>query len=303
MATLSVKNLFKHYKGAKYISARNISFEVKEGEIFGFLGINGAGKSTTIKCITGIIPFTSGTVEICGHDLAKNPMQAKQSFGFVPDNHAVYDKLTGTEYVNYLADLYKVPAEERKERFESLCKIFNMEHAVNNQIMSYSHGMKQKISIIGALIHSPKLWILDEPMVGLDPQSIFEVKNYMREYAKAGNSVFFSSHNLDTVERLCDRAIVVHGGRVIKEFDMNDYRKTGKTKKGKTLEEEFIEITQAQTVEQNKFKTLLKQQEAELAEKHGALKAHFMIVKQVKQEVEKEIKEIENNLDSNKDSI
>ena len=174
MATLNVSHLFKLYQNAKYISARNISFEVRAGEIFGFLGVNGAGKSTTIKCITGIIPFTSGKIEICGHDIRDNPYDAKRNFGFVPDNHAVYDKLTGTEYVNYLADLYKVPAADRKKTFDKLVGLFNLENAVNNQILSYSHGMKQKISIIGALIHSPKLWILDEPMVGLDPQSIFE---------------------------------------------------------------------------------------------------------------------------------
>jgi len=284
MAILKVKNLFKHYKNAKFVSARNISFDVNEGEIFGFLGINGAGKSTTIKCITGIIPFTSGKIEICGHDIVEDAQNAKKNFGFVPDNHAVYDKLTGLEYINYLADLYKVPAEERKETFEKLIKIFNLEHAVNNQIMGYSHGMKQKISIIGALIHSPKLWILDEPMVGLDPQSIFEVKEYMREYAKKGNSVFFSSHNLDTVEKLCDRAVIVHGGRVIKDIDLNEYRKSGKS-----LELEFIELTQTETKKQNKNRAALKQAEAELAEQHGKIKASKMIMKEVRAELEKEI--------------
>lgn len=296
MATLKIKHLFKHYKNAKHISARNITFEVREGEIFGFLGINGAGKSTTIKAITGIIPFTAGKVEVCGFDLETDPMNAKKNFGFVPDNHAVYDKLTGVEYVNYLADLYNVSKEDRKERFESLVKIFNMEHAAGNQIMSYSHGMKQKISIIGALIHGPKLWILDEPMVGLDPQSIFEVKNYMREYARAGNSVFFSSHNLDTVERLCDRAVIVHGGRVIKEIDLNEYRK-----EKRDLEKEFIEITQKETAKQNKEKTALKEREAELATQHGKVKASRMIIKEIQEELNNEIKTILGpDLDSDK---
>jgi len=293
-STLTVKNLFKHYKNAKYISARNINFEVSEGEIFGFLGINGAGKSTTIKCITGIIPFTSGNIEICGHDIFLDPYNAKRNFGFVPDNHAVYEKLTGAEYINYLADLYRVPSDKRKENFERMTKLFNLESAVNNQIMSYSHGMKQKISIIGALIHSPKLWILDEPMVGLDPQSIFEVKNFMKEYAKAGNSVFFSSHNLDTVERLCDRAVIVHGGQVIKEIDLEDYRKTGKN-----LEKEFIELTQNATIEQNKQKERLRKQEEELATKYNKLKASRMIIAQVKTEMEVEI----DNLDTGKTAV
>jgi len=299
LATLKVQNLFKHYKNSKYISARNISFEVQEGEIFGFLGINGAGKSTTIKSITGIIPFTAGKIEICGHDLQGDPMNAKMGFGFVPDNHATYEKLTGMEYVNYLADLYRVSAEDRKERFEALCKIFNMEHAVNNQIMSYSHGMKQKISIIGALIHAPKLWILDEPMVGLDPQSIFEVKNYMREYARAGNSVFFSSHNLDTVERLCDRAVIVHGGRVIKEIDLSEYRK-----KKIDLEKEFIEITQAETKNQNEQRAVMRAREEELAAQYGKVKASRMIINEVMEELKNEIKPIlATDLDSDQDSI
>jgi len=281
---LIVKNLFKHYKNAKYISGRDISFTVHEGEIFGFLGINGAGKSTTIKCITGISPITAGEVEVCGHSIIRDQYNAKKNFGFVPDNHAVYEKLTGVEYVNYLADIYKVDPDERRATFETLAKIFNMENAVNNQIMSYSHGMKQKISIIGALIHSPKLWILDEPMVGLDPQSIFEVKNFMREYAKKGNAVFFSSHNLDTVERLCDRAVIIHGGRVIKEIDLHEYRTSHRN-----LEEEFIAITQEETKKQNEQRKALRQKEEELAKKYGKVKAGRMIIKEVRNELETEI--------------
>ena len=289
MATLKVKNLFKLYQNAKYISARNISFEVREGEIFGFLGVNGAGKSTTIKCVTGIIPFTAGKIEICGHDIKDDPYNAKRSFGFVPDNHAVYDKLTGSEYVNYLADLYKVPAELRTANFDKLVRIFNLENAVNNQILSYSHGMKQKISIIGALIHSPKLWILDEPMVGLDPQSIFEVKNYMKEYVKNGNSVFFSSHNLDTVEKLCDRALIVHGGTVVGLVDLKEYRE-----KGKSLEDEFIQATKDAAARLSDARAMLKAEEAALAEKLGKRKAGKLIQKKVRDSVMKEIEETKN---------
>ena len=284
MAILKVKNLFKHYRNAKYISARNVSFEVQEGEIFGFLGINGAGKSTTIKCITGIIPFTSGQIEICGHDIVEDAYNAKKNFGFVPDNHAVYDKLTGVEYINYLADLYDVPKDLRRANFDMLVDKFNMRNHVSNQIASYSHGMKQKISIIGALIHSPKLWILDEPMVGLDPQSIFEVKEYMKEYAKAGNSVFFSSHNLDTVERLCDRAVIVHGGKVIRDIDLREYRRCNCD-----LEKEFIELTKAATATQNKMRQELGEKEDMLAKEHGKMKANKMIIKQIKDELASEI--------------
>ena len=278
--TLSVKNLYKVYQSAKYISARNISFEVAEGEIFGFLGVNGAGKSTTIKCITGIIPFTAGKISVCGHDIQQNPMEAKMNFGFVPDNHAVYDKLTGSEYVSYIASIYKVDKEIFQERFDELVKKFNLENAINNQIMSYSHGMKQKISIIGALIHQPKLWILDEPMVGLDPQSILEVKNYMREYAKAGNSVIFSSHNLDTVERICDRALIIHGGTVIALVDLEQYRKTGKS-----LEDEFMKLTEESKKKIGQERANLLKEESELAKTHGKRKAGRIMQKKIQQEV------------------
>ncbi|MCL2847328.1 MAG: ABC transporter ATP-binding protein [Firmicutes bacterium] len=280
MPTLKVKNLYKVYKGAKFISAKNISLEVNEGEIFGFLGVNGAGKSTTIKCITGIIPFTAGKIEICGHDIVESAFEAKRSFGFVPDNHAVYDKLTGSEYVSYIASIYKVPKEEYQERFDTLVKKFNLQNSINNQIMSYSHGMKQKISIIGALIHKPKLWILDEPMVGLDPQSILDVKNYMKEYAASGCSVIFSSHNLDTVEKLCDRAVIIHGGIVIADINLKEYRE-----KGMDLEEEFMKLTAKAREEIDKIRAELLVQERELAEKIGKRKAAQIMQKKIMDEV------------------
>jgi len=284
MSTLKVKNLYKVYQNAKYISARNISFEVVDGEIFGFLGVNGAGKSTTIKCITGIIPHTAGKIEICGHDIKKDPFKAKSSFGFVPDNHAVYDKLTGREYVSYIASIYKVPSFEFKPRFDELVAKFNLQNSINNQIMSYSHGMKQKISIIGALIHKPKLWILDEPMVGLDPQSILDVKNYMREYAAAGNSVIFSSHALDTVEKLCDRALIIHGGTVIALIDLKEYRE-----KGLSLEEEFMKLTGEARVKIDKIRADLLEEEKRLAVSMNKRKASKIMQRRIQKEVFEEI--------------
>ncbi|MCL2234420.1 MAG: ABC transporter ATP-binding protein [Firmicutes bacterium] len=284
---LKVKNLFKVYKNAKYISARNVSFEVREGEIFGFLGVNGAGKSTTIKCITGIIPYTAGKIEICGFDIKDDPFNAKRSFGFVPDNHAVYDKLTGSEYISYIASLYKVPKEEYQGRFDRLVEKFNLKNSINNQIMSYSHGMKQKISIIGALIHEPKLWILDEPMVGLDPQSILDVKNYMREYAESGNSVIFSSHALDTVEKLCDRALIIHGGTVIALIDLKEYQE-----KGLSLEDEFMRLTKEARIKIDKVRADLLKEEEELSQKMGKRKAGKAIQKKIHDEVFKEMEAI-----------
>lgn len=284
---LSVNNLFKVYQNAKYISARNVSFEINAGEVFGFLGVNGAGKSTTIKCVTGIIPFTAGSIKVCGYDIKTQAFDAKKSFGFVPDNHAVYDKLTGSEYVSYIAAIYKVPKEVYQQRFDMLVKKFNLGHAVNNQIMSYSHGMKQKISIIGALIHEPKLWILDEPMVGLDPQSILEVKNYMKEYAKAGNAVLFSSHNLDTVEKLCDRALIIHGGSVIAVIDVKEYCKSGKS-----LEDEFMRLTQEASKNIGKVRMELLKEEEELANTHGKRKAGKLMQRKIQKEVFDEIARI-----------
>lgn len=236
---LKLENVCKKYKNSNVYSVRNLSFEVKEGEIFGFLGKNGAGKSTTIKSITGIIPFDSGTIEICGHDIKKEPLACKLNIGYVPDNHAVYENLTGKEYVNYMANLYNVKKEDTEKRLKKFVKLFNMQHAINNQIRSYSHGMKQKICIIAALIHEPKLWILDEPLMGLDPQSAYDIKCYMKEHKKQGNTVFFSSHNIDMVEKLCDRVAIINKGRLIKIINVEEFMRKSKI----SLEEYFLKLT------------------------------------------------------------
>lgn len=235
---LVVQNLVKKYPNAKFISANNISFEVRDGEIFGFLGKNGAGKSTTIKCITGIIPFDSGSVTINGHDIIKDPIRAKMNMGYVPDNHNVIDKLTGREYVNYVADLYRVDRLSRVERIRYFSRIFNLEKAMDVQIKSYSHGMKQKICIMAALIHEPKVWILDEPMMGLDPQSTADIIGYMQEHSRKGNSVFFSSHNLDIVKRLCHRVAIVNAGQIVEVLEL-----AGNEENQNRLEEVFFQAT------------------------------------------------------------
>ena len=235
---LKVSNLTKKYPKSDRYSVHDISFELKPGEIFGFLGQNGAGKSTTIKCITGIIPFDSGTIEICGHDIVKDPIGAKMQMGYVPDNHSVYEKLTGREYVNYVADIYKVSKERRTEIYNYYIELFKLQEAQDKQIKSYSHGMKQKICIISTLIHDPKLWILDEPMIGLDPQAIAEIISIMKEHVAKGNTVFFSSHNLDLVKRLCDRCAVVNRGEMVDFFDLKDNEENKKN-----LEERFFKIT------------------------------------------------------------
>ncbi len=234
---LKIENLRKKYPHSERYSVDGLSIEVKEGEIFGFLGKNGAGKSTTIKCLTGILPFDEGKIEICGHDVRKEPIKAKMNLGYVPDNHSVIEKLTGREYVNYVADVYKV-GKEREERLDKYLDLFNLRFAVDRQIKSYSHGMKQKICIAAALIHEPKLWVLDEPMMGLDPQSMAEIVLYMQEHCAKGNTVFFSSHNLDLVKKLCHRVAIINDGKLIEVMEL-----AGNKENQARLEETFYTAT------------------------------------------------------------
>ncbi len=232
---LVLKDVSKRYGNNKTFAVENISFEVKEGEILGFLGPNGAGKSTIIKCVVGIQPATSGDIEINGYDIEKQPVKAKMQFGFVPDHYALYENLTGREYVNYIADLYGVSIEDRNERLFKLIKNLNMQDSFDNQIKTYSHGMKQKIAIMSALVHNPKLWILDEPLTGLDPISIYQVKECMRNHAKDGNIVFFSSHIIDIVEKLCTRIIILNNHKIEADITIDKLRK-----KGVSLEEFYL---------------------------------------------------------------
>lgn len=255
---LEISNLSKKYKNSKFYSVRNLSFTLKEGEIFGFLGKNGAGKSTTIKCITGILPFEEGKIKVCGYDISKNPIEAKLNIGYVPDNHAVYENLTGREYVNYMGNIYRVSKEDIEERTEKFARLFSMEHAMDNQIRSYSHGMHQKICIIAALIHNPKFWVLDEPLMGLDPQSTFEIREYMKEHKKLGNTVFFSSHNIDMVEKLCDRVAIMNKGQLMEIIDVKKFLKESEV----PLEEYFLNMTKdkkAKTIWVEDKKTLRRQ--------------------------------------------
>ena len=209
-----LRGFSKKYGSNKHYSVDHVSFEVKGGEVFGFLGPNGAGKSTIIKSIVGIQTITSGSIEICGYDVDKQPVMAKMNTGFVPDHYALYENLTGREYINYIADLYQVSQEYRDETIEKYVARFQLSGAFDNQMKTYSHGMKQKIAIMAALVHNPKVWILDEPLTGLDPTSIFEVKECMKEHAAKGNIVFFSSHIIDIVEKICDKIAIIKGGKL-----------------------------------------------------------------------------------------
>ena len=211
---IEIKNVSKSYiKDVKSVDSLNL--EIKDGEIFGFLGPNGAGKTTTIRMITGILEPDGGDILIDGYSIRSNPIEAKKRFGFVPDSPDIFLKLKGIEYLNFLAEIYNVPIEERVERIENLTKKFEIYKDLDNPIESYSHGMRQKIVICGALISNPKNWILDEPMTGLDPKSSYDLKEMMRKHTKNGNSVFFSTHILDVAERLCDRVGIINKGKLI----------------------------------------------------------------------------------------
>ena len=211
---IAIKHFCKRYGSNTHYSVNDVTFTVNGGEIFGFLGPNGAGKSTIIKSMVGIQTITSGNIEICGYDAEKQPVMAKLNTGFVPDHYALYENLTGREYVNYIADLFQVGQKERDARIEKYVERFQLVGSIDNQMKTYSHGMKQKITIMSALVHNPKVWILDEPLTGLDPTSIHEVKECMKEHAAHGNIVFFSSHIIDVVEKICDRIAIIKKGKL-----------------------------------------------------------------------------------------
>lgn len=223
---VSVNNVYKRYSSKADYAIQNINFDLEAGEIVGILGHNGAGKSTTLKCITGMLPFEKGEIKICGHSVKSDPILAKKNFGFVSDNHAVFERMTGREYLNFLADIYGVEPTLRDERINDFQQIFSLGKSLNYIINSYSHGMKQKICLMGSILHQPKLWILDEPMTGLDAKIAQALKNYIKEYGEAGNTVIFSTHNLDVVEKVCTRAIFITEGKLTLDMNIVDYKKS-----------------------------------------------------------------------------
>lgn len=236
---IEIKNVSKKYKkNDKVID--NLNLEIKDGEIFGFLGPNGAGKTTTIKMITGILEIDDGDIFIDNISIVKNPIEAKKCMGLVPDNPDAFLKLKGIEYLNFIADVYDVSTEDRIQRIKELSEKFEIIDVLNNKIESYSHGMRQKLIIIGVLLHDPKNWILDEPMTGLDPKSSFELKNMMREHANKNNTVFFSTHILDVAERLCDRIGIIDKGKLLFVGTYEEMK--NELKENKSLEELFMEI-------------------------------------------------------------
>ena len=241
---LVLKNFTKRYGTSDVYAVKDANLEVCGGQIYGFLGPNGAGKSTIIKSIVGIQTITGGAIEVCGYDVATQSVQAKRQIGFVPDHYALYERLTAREYINYVADLYEVSKADRDERLEKMIKRFELEFAIDNPIRTYSHGMKQKVTIMAALIHNPKVWILDEPLTGLDPNSIFQVKECMKEHAEAGNIVFFSSHIIDVVERICDKIAIIRKGQIQCVRDVHEMERNGES-----LEKFYMSVINDSVVE------------------------------------------------------
>ncbi len=237
---IEIKGVTKSYNG-RTKAVDSITLEIQNGEIFGFLGPNGAGKTTTIKMITGILTPDEGTILVNGHDIVKTPIEAKKSFGFVPDDPNIFPRLKGIEYLKFMGDLYEVPGEIRKERISKLASRFGLEASMGDKIQSYSHGMRQKLLIIGALLHNPDVWILDEPMTGLDPKSSFELKEMMREQADSGKTVFFSTHVLDVAEKVCDRIAVVDKGQILFSGSIAEMREHFQS--NESLEAMFLELT------------------------------------------------------------
>lgn len=238
---IEVKNLSKVYENNKK-AVDDVSFTVNSGEIFGFLGPNGAGKSTTIKAIVGIIKKSQGSININGLSLEKNPLEYKRQFSYVPDNPELFEKLTGKDYINFISDIYEIDEETRKERLEKYLKIFDIRDAMDQQISTYSHGMQQKLALIGALIHEPEVFILDEPMVGLDPKSSYNLKEHMRERAREGKTVFFSTHVMEVAENICDRIGIISKGKLVALGTMEELHERSQNEG--SLESVFLELTE-----------------------------------------------------------
>ena len=239
---IEFKDVSKSYIKDKK-SVDSLNFSVEDGEIFGFLGPNGAGKTTTIKMLTGILDIdVGGDILIDGKSIKSNPLEAKKQFGYIPDSPDMFLKLKGIEYLNFIADIYEISKEDRKERIENLAKKFKIYDDLDSRMESYSHGRRQKLMIISVLLHNPKNWILDEPMTGLDPKSAFDLKEMMKVHAKNGNTVFFSTHVLEVAEKLCDRIGIINKGKLLFVGTFEEMK--SKLKENASLEELFLEITE-----------------------------------------------------------
>ena len=234
---LEVAHYEKRY--GKKIAVHDLSLTVEAGDIYGFIGHNGAGKTTLIRSIAGVQPADAGTIRICGIDVAADPVAAKRLIAYVPDNPDIYDFMTGIQYLTYIADIFEVSAEARSTRISELAERLEIAQDLGNQISGYSHGMRQKLVLIGALVHAPKLLLLDEPFVGLDPLASHELKAILHELAASGGAVFFSSHVLEVVEKLCNKVAIIRKGELVTSGTTDEVRGDD------SLEDVFLELTDA----------------------------------------------------------
>ena len=233
---LEIKNLTKTYKGGK-TAVDDLSLTVRPGDIYGFIGHNGAGKTTTIKAVVGIHDFDKGEVRVDGKDVRTQSLECKKAMAYIPDNPDIYEYLTGIQYLNFLADIYQVPGKAREERIRREAEDFGIYSVLGDLVSTYSHGMRQKLALTGALIHEPKLLVLDEPFVGLDPEASLLLKRKMHAFCEKGSAIFFSTHVLEVAEKLCNRIAVISGGKLIVEGD------TKELTRDKSLEDVFMEVT------------------------------------------------------------
>ncbi len=231
---LIIENLTKTYGEKKAVD--NLSLHIGKGEIYGFIGHNGAGKTTTIKACVGILNFDSGKITIDGINVAENSLESKKRIAYIPDNPDVYEFMSGVQYLNFISDIFEVPLDKREEKIKKYAEIFELTEDLANSVRSYSHGMRQKLAVIAALIHEPKLIIMDEPFVGLDPKAAFLLKQIMREHCQNGGSIFFSTHVLEVAEKLCDKIAIIKEGKLVKSGTMEE------VKGDESLEQVFLEL-------------------------------------------------------------
>ena len=232
---IEIKNVSKTYNGEKK-AIKNINFDVNNGEIFAFIGHNGAGKTTMIKSLVGILDFEEGDILINGKSIKKDPIACKLEMAYVPDNPDLYENMTAIDFINFVCDMYDTEVDVRKENIQKYATMFEIEDKLNNDISSFSHGMKQKVALIAALSHNPNVLIMDEPFVGLDPKAVFDMKSIMKEMTKEGKTIFFSTHILDVAEKLCDRVAIIKTGEIVKIGKMKDI------KGDSSLEKVFLEL-------------------------------------------------------------
>lgn len=232
---LEIENYSKIYPNGK-VGAKNINIKVDSGDIFAFIGHNGAGKTTTIKSVVGISDITSGDIKIDGISIKKDPLACKKLLAYIPDNPDIYSALTGIQYLNLIADIFKVKKNMRQDLITKYAKLLEIENDLNTPISNYSHGMRQKLVLISAFIHSPKLIVMDEPFVGLDPKASFTVKNMMKDFVENGGAIFFSTHVLEVAEKICNKVAIIKDGEIIKQGFMSEI------KKDESLEKVFLEL-------------------------------------------------------------